>query len=122
MLPNAPAAGGYLTIANAGSSDDTLVGAESEAAGIVQLHEMKLEGDVMRMSEAAGGIVVPAGGSVSLEPGGLHIMFMDVRTPFREGECVAVTLHFARAGDVPVVLAIGGIAAKEPPGHAGHGG
>ena len=126
MLPNAPAAGGYITIANAGTSDDTLIGASSEAAKTVQLHEMKMEGDVMKMNQVAGGVVVPAGGSVSFAPGGLHIMFMGVGTPFAEGECVAVTLTFAKAGTLPVTLAIGGIAADAPPEHAGqhagHGG
>jgi copper(I)-binding protein len=120
MLPGAPAAGGYLTIANAGSSDDTLVSATSEAAADVQLHEMKMEGDVMKMAQLPGGIVIPAGGSATLEPGGLHLMFLDVGTPFKEGECVQVTLSFANVGDVPVVLAIGAINADAPPEHAGH--
>lgn len=122
MLPSAPAAGGYMTITNAGSSDDTLLGATSVAAGMTELHQMAMQGDVMTMSAVENGIVVPAGGSVTLEPGGLHLMFMNVRTPFKEGECVAVTLQFARAGAVEVVLAIGGIAADAPPEHAGHGG
>jgi copper(I)-binding protein len=122
MAPGAPAAGGYLTIANGGSSDDTLVSAASEAAGMVQLHEMKMEGDVMKMNEVPGGIVVPAGGSVSLAPGGLHVMFMDVGTPFKEGECVEVLLHFEKAGDLPVTLPIGGPAADAPPEHMKHGG
>ena len=122
MPPNAPVAGGYLTIANAGTADDTLIGARSEAAGAVEVHQMFMEGDVMVMSELPEGIRVPAGGSVTLEPGFLHLMFVDVRTPFAEGECVAVTLRFEHAGEVPVVLAIGGIAADAPPAHAGHGG
>jgi copper(I)-binding protein len=121
MLPNAPAAGGYLTIANSGTGDDTLVGATTEAAGRIELHQMSMVGDVMKMSAVENGITVPAGGSVTLEPGGLHLMFLDVGTPFAEGECVAVTLDFASGVAVPVMLAIGAINAAEPPDHAGHG-
>jgi periplasmic copper chaperone A len=121
MLPGAPAAGGYLTISNTGTADDTLVAAQSQAAGDVQLHEMKMEGDVMKMAELPSGIAVPAGGSVVLEPGGLHLMFLNVQTPFKEGECVEVMLSFEKAGEVPVMLPIGSIAADAPE-HGKHGG
>jgi periplasmic copper chaperone A len=120
MLPNAKAAGGYVTIENKGSADDRLIGVTSEAAQLVQLHEMKMDGEMMKMGEVPGGIPVAAGETVALTPGGFHIMFMGVGTPFAEGECVEVTLQFETAGEVPVVLPIGDPAADAAPDHAGH--
>ncbi len=120
-LPNAPVAGGYLTIVNHGTSDDTLIAATSPAAGETQLHEMKMEGDVMKMAELPSGIAIPAGATVTLAPGGLHMMFLQLTGPLVEGATVPVTLTFAQAGDVTVELAIGGIAARSPDGGMTHG-
>lgn len=114
MLPNAQSAGGYLTIENTGTIPDTLIGAATEAARVVQLHEMKMEGDMMKMTERPEGIVIPAGETVALAPGGLHIMFLGVGTPFQEGECLEVVLEFAEAGTVPVMLEVGDPAAGGP--------
>ncbi len=113
-LPNAPVAGGYLTIANTGAEDDRLVAVSTPAAGMSQIHEMKMEGDVMKMNELPDGLVIPAGGSVSLAPGGYHLMFMDLRGPLVEGETVTVTLTFEKAGTVDVQLPVGSPAAKGP--------
>jgi periplasmic copper chaperone A len=122
MLPQAKTGGGYMSIANAGSDPDRLLGASSEAARLVQLHEMHMDGDVMKMGEIEGGIEVPAGGTVTLAPGALHVMFLGVLEPFVEGECVELVLQFERAGELPVLLPIGNVAADaaEHGGHAGH--
>ena len=113
-LPNAPVGGGYVTITNAGSEDDTLIAASSPVAGEVQLHEMSMQGDVMKMAELPDGIPVPAGETVTLKPGGLHLMFMQLKEPMVEGSNVPVTLTFAKAGTVTVNLAIAGSAATMP--------
>jgi copper(I)-binding protein len=113
-LPNAPVGAGYLTITNTGGADDTLVSATSPVAGMTQIHQMKMEGDVMKMSEMGDGLVIPAGQSVVLAPGGLHIMFMDLNAPLVEGSKVALTLAFATAGTVEVELAVGPINADAP--------
>jgi copper(I)-binding protein len=113
-LPNAPVGAGYLTITNKGAADDRLVSATSTVAGTTQIHEMKMEGDVMKMNELRDGVVIPAGGSVTLEPGGLHIMFMQLKQPFAEGSTIPVTLTFEKAGSVEVELAVGAINADEP--------
>jgi copper(I)-binding protein len=113
-LPNAPVGGGFLTITNTGSEDDTLVSATSPAAGEVQLHEMKMDGDVMKMAELPGGIAVPAGATVTLAPGGLHLMFMGLTGPLVENEAVPVTLTFAKAGAVEIVLLVASPGAREP--------
>lgn len=106
-LPNAPVAGGFLTIANDGAQDDRLVAAASAIAGRVEIHEMAMAGDVMRMRELADGLPLPAGETVTLAPGGYHVMFMDLAGPLVEGEALEVTLTFERAGTITVPLAVG---------------
>jgi copper(I)-binding protein len=111
----AQSAGGYLTIANTGPVADTLLSVSSAAASDVGLHQMKMNGNVMEMAPLEGGLVIPPGGSVSLDPMGDHLMFTGMGQPFVEGQCVEITLHFADAGDLPVALNIGGFGQKEPP-------
>ena len=118
-LPNAPVAGGFLTITNAGSEDDRLIAATSPVAGMTQIHEMKMEGDVMKMTELPDGLVIPAGQTVTLAPGGYHIMFMQLKQALVEGGKVPVTLTFEKAGTVEVELDIGAVNAKDA-GHSMH--
>lgn len=113
-LPNAPVGGGYLTITNHGDADDRLVAASSPAAERVELHEMSMEGDVMKMAEREDGIALPAGEVVILAPGGLHIMFIGLVEPFIEGGTVPVTLQFEKAGTVEVELQVGPVGAAGP--------
>ena len=121
-LPNAPVGGGFLTIVNSGSEADRLIAAATPVAGEVQLHEMKMDGDVMKMAQLPDGIEIPAGATVTLAPGGLHLMFMQLKEPLVEGTRVPVTLTFEKAGTVEVEVEIGGIAAKEPAmDHSMHG-
>jgi copper(I)-binding protein len=118
MLPKAQVAGGYLVIENKGTTPDRLIGGATAAAKVVQIHQMQMDGDMMKMSEVDGGLEIPAGGRAELTPGGYHIMLMGVGTPFKEGECLELTLKFEKAGDVPVVLNVGGTAAASAPeGH-----
>ncbi|MEM9797090.1 MAG: copper chaperone PCu(A)C [Pseudomonadota bacterium] len=121
--PAAPVAGGYMTIANDGPSDDVLlaVRVDPELAGMMQLHEMRMEGDIMRMSEIEGGIPIPAGETVKLEQGGLHVMFMRLPQGFEEGQEIPATLIFQQAGEVDVVFNVEARGAQEHD-HSGHGG
>lgn len=73
-----------------------LVEARSPVAGIVEVHEMKLEGDVMRM-RALPALPLPAGQTVELKPGGLHVMLMDLKGPVKAGDAVPLTLVFEGA-------------------------
>ncbi|QXC51794.1 DUF1775 domain-containing protein [Agrobacterium salinitolerans] len=107
MLPGQPVGGGYVTIKNTGDSDDKLVGVESSSAGRAEIHEMAMVNDVMKMRKLDEGIVIPAGQTVELKPGGLHMMFFDVKKPFAEGDKVPVTLIFEKAGKVEIVLSTG---------------
>ncbi|EHS51925.1 protein of unknown function DUF461 [Rhizobium sp. PDO1-076] len=107
MLPGQPVGGGFITITNKGAEDDVLIAATSPNAGEVQLHEMAMVNDVMKMRQLPDGITIPAGQSVELKPGGLHLMFFKISEPFRDGATVPVTLTFQKAGNVDVVLPIG---------------
>jgi copper(I)-binding protein len=104
MLPGQPVGGGFFTVKNSGSADDRLVSVTSPNAGEVQLHEMAMKDNVMRMRELKDGIAIPAGQTVELAPGKLHLMFQKVKTPFRQGDKVPVTLTFEKAGKVDLVL------------------
>lgn len=112
MPPASKAGGGFVTITNHSGEADRLISASSPSAGLVELHEMKMDGDVMLMREMEDGIEIPAGGMVLLAPGGLHVMFMQVPTPFVEGEEVKVTLEFEKAGTTEIVMKVAPIGAK----------
>jgi copper(I)-binding protein len=68
----------------------------------VEVHEMKMDGNVMRMREVEKGIEIPAGATVTLKPGGFHIMFMELNAPLAQGAKVPVTLVFEKAGSIDV--------------------
>ncbi len=125
MLPGQKVGGGFLVIKNTGSVDDRLVSAASPAAPDVQLHEMSVVNDVMEMRQLSDGVALPAGQTVELKPGGLHLMFMNVSEPFKDGAAVPLTLTFEKAGAVEMTLPVAPANAKEMPeghGHTGHDG
>jgi periplasmic copper chaperone A len=93
-LPGRPATSGYLTLANRGSAPARLVGGLTKAARVVELHEMRTDGDTMKMRRIEG-IDLPAGGKVDLRPGGLHLMLIGLEAPLRRGETVALALRFS---------------------------
>jgi copper(I)-binding protein len=115
--PTAPAGGGYMTITNKGTDPDRLVSVKSPAAGMVQVHEMKMEGNVMRMRELEGGLAIPPGATVALAPGGLHLMMMGLKVPLKQGERVPVTLVFEKAGTIDVELVIAAMGATSTHEH-----
>ena len=90
--------GGYLTIENKGATLDKLIGGSSPAAGKVEVHEMAMNNGVMTMREVKGGLSIPPGQSVTLAPGGYHIMLMELKAPLKKGDKVPVTLAFEKAG------------------------
>ncbi|MDE1158478.1 MAG: copper chaperone PCu(A)C [Neorhizobium sp.] len=106
MLPGQPVGGGYLTIRNDGATDDRLVSISSPVAGRVELHDMAMQGAVMRMRRLDDGLAVPARQTISLQPGGTHMMFLKVKTPFRQGNSVIVHLRFEKAGEVDMILPV----------------
>ncbi|WP_027667508.1 copper chaperone PCu(A)C [Rhizobium leguminosarum] len=106
MLPGQPVGGGFFTVKNNGQADDRLVSVSSPAAGEVQIHEMVTKDNVMRMRQLKDGIAIAAGETIKLEPGNLHLMFQKVKSPFKQGDEVPVTLTFEKAGKVDLVLRV----------------
>jgi copper(I)-binding protein len=111
--PSAKVAGGYMTIRNAGAADK-LVSASSPAAARVELHVHINDNGVMRMREVPG-YEVPAKGAFELKPGGAHLMFMDLKQPFKEGDKVPVKLKFEKAGEVSAEFQVGGMGGASAP-------
>ena len=104
--PTAKAGGGFVTITNKGTTADRLVAARSAASDKVELHEMKIDGSVMRMRELDKGVEIPPGATVMLKPGGYHIMFMELKAPFAKDAKVPVTLVFEKAGSIEVPFTV----------------
>lgn len=123
--PAAKVGAGYLALVNGGAAADRLVAASSPAAGRVEIHEMRMDGSIMRMRELAQGLPVPAGGTVELKPGGYHLMLMELKAPLAVGTNVPVTLVFERAGKVEIELKVEPATTRGPqpqatPGAGGH--
>ncbi|MCR6499004.1 copper chaperone PCu(A)C [Shinella sp. CPCC 101442] len=117
-LPGQPVGGGFMTITNKGTDPDRLVSITApDVSDDVQIHEMAIENDVMKMRQLPDGVEIPAGAKVELKSGGLHVMFMKIKHPFKEGDSFKATLNFEKAGAVDVNFKIE--AAK--PGNAGGG-
>ena len=76
------------------SANARLVAAQSPVAGVVEIHEMAMEGSVMKMRALADGLPLPAGQTVELKPGGYHVMLLDLKAQVKEGDVVPVTLVF----------------------------
>lgn len=104
--PAAKVAGAFLTISNAGTQPDRLVRAASPVAGIVELHEMRMDGNVMKM-RAVPGIDIPAGAKVELKPGGYHVMLIELKGPLADGKEFPLTLEFEKSGKIDVKVRIG---------------
>jgi copper(I)-binding protein len=121
--------GGYVKITNIGSEADRLVGGTLVSAGRVEVHEMTMDSNIMRMRRMANGLEIKPGQSVELKPGSYHLMFMDLKSGFKDGQRIKGTLQFANAGTVEVEYAVQGLAAQsghdtsgKAGGHDGMGG
>jgi hypothetical protein len=96
----------YMTLTNKTQTADRLTGAASDVAAKVQIHEMKVVDGVMKMREVAGGLAIPAGGSVALKPGSYHVMLMGLKKPLVAGQSFPLTLTFAKAGNISVTVPV----------------
>jgi copper(I)-binding protein len=115
--PGQPTGGGFLKLDNGGKTADRLLSASAEVSKSVELHSMKMEGDVMRMRQVDG-IDIGAGQTVELKPGGLHIMFIGLKAPLKQGDSFPMKLKFEKAGEVAVTVKVEGGAA--PAQHMKH--
>ena len=105
--PTAKVAAGYVMVTNQGAQDDRLIGVRADFAATSELHEMTMDGGVMKMRALEDGAPAPLGDdALILEPGGLHLMFMGLSEPMTDGETRKVTLIFEKAGAVEVPFAV----------------
>ena len=124
-VPGQANGAGYLEVDNMGSTPDRLVSVHSDAAQKVEMHTMTMENGTAQMREVDGGVEVPAGGKVTVAPGGYHLMFVKLKAPFAAGASVPVVLTFQKAGDVKVMMPVrplGGMGHSGDMKHSGHGG
>ncbi len=115
----APVGGGYLSITNTGSEPDRLVGGSSPVSKKFEVHEMSMDNGVMKMRPLGSGLEIPPGKMVTLSPGGLHVMFVDLKQALKQGDKIPATLEFAKAGKVQVEFVVEGMGATHdtPAGH-----
>lgn len=113
--PGQPAGGAYLRLDNRGPADRLLV-ASADVSQRVELHEMKMEADVMRMRQVDA-IELPANKVVELKPGGLHIMLIGLKAPLKAGERFPMTLRFEKAGEVKLDVAVEAVKPAGPGHH-----
>ncbi len=100
LMPGAKVSAGYLDIMNKGSRDDTLIGVSLAGVTKSEIHSMEMNGGIMKMRPVEGGIIIPAGDTVSLAPGGYHLMFMNIQDFPATGQTGKLTLTFAEAGTI----------------------
>lgn len=110
-VPGQPTGGGYLVIQNNGAADKLISASAADVSSTVELHLMKLEGDVMRMRQVDA-IDIGAGKTVQLQPGGYHLMLMGLKEPLKAGEHFPLTLRFEKAGEVTVDVKVEGRGGK----------
>ena len=110
---------GYLTIENKGGAPDRLVAVSGQVAGKIEIHEMAVNNGVMTMRPVEQGLTIEPGKTVTLAPGGYHLMMMDLKSPLKQGDKVPLTLEFEKAGKVAVTLDVQAAGAKAPSGDGG---
>jgi copper(I)-binding protein len=116
----ATVAGGYMTITNKGPQSDRLVGFSSAVADRFEIHEMSMDGGVMKMRPLPDGLEIKPGQKVELKPGSYHLMFMQLKQPLEKDKRVKGTLRFEKAGALDVEFAVEAVGAPSSGGHHGH--
>lgn len=110
--PGAAVAGGFMTITNTGKEADRLLGGSATISKRLELHEMTMDGGIMKMRELAKGLEIKPGQTVELKPGSFHVMFMELTTPPAIGTPVKGQLKFEKAGTVDVEYKVAPLGAK----------
>jgi periplasmic copper chaperone A len=103
----------YMTLKNKTNTADRLIGASSNVAAQVQIHEMAVVDGIMQMRQVAGGLVIAAGGSVILKPSSYHVMLIGLKRPLVAGETLPLTLTFANAGNISVTVPVQAMGAMQ---------
>jgi periplasmic copper chaperone A len=118
----AASAAAYMTITNNGKTADKVSCVSSDAAAECQIHTMTMDNGVMQMRPVEGGLEIKPGETVTLKPGGFHMMLENLKHPLEQGNTMKATLKFDNAGTVDVEYPIAGIGAPAPGGSTGGGG
>ncbi|WP_310644772.1 copper chaperone PCu(A)C [Limnohabitans sp.] len=120
------ATGAFMTLK--AKDNAKLVGVSSPAAGVAEIHEMKMDKDVMKMAALPNGLDLPAGKAVALKPGSFHVMLMDLKAPLAKDSTVPLTLTFQDAKGVKSKLELKVPVSAQPPmmqgmnhDHSSHG-
>lgn len=108
--------GAYLILRNEGDAPVSLTGMQADIAGMISIHETKTTSDGISSMAPAGNIVIPAGGTVALEPGGYHAMLMQLQSPLTKGETFPLTLTFSDGTKLEINVPVLGIGARGPEG------
>jgi hypothetical protein len=103
--PGAKVTGAFMSIVNQGKDADRLLSASSPIAGLVEIHEMAMEGGVMTM-RAVKGIDLKPGATVELRPGGYHVMLEELKQPLKQGDQIPVLLTFEKAGAMEIKVKV----------------
>jgi periplasmic copper chaperone A len=112
------ATGAFMKIT---AKDNTkLVGVSSPVAGVAEIHEMKMEKDVMKMAALPNGLELPAGKAVELKPGGYHVMLMDLKAPLAKDTTVPLTLTVQDAKGVKSNIDLKLLVGSQPPAMSSH--
>jgi copper(I)-binding protein len=109
----------YFTLSNMSKSDVKVVDVIADVANRAEFHTHKMDGEIMRMRHVEN-INVPAGGSVTLQPGGNHVMLMGLKRKLKEGESFPLTVVFENGGKQQVTVKVGKIGAAGPMGTMKH--
>ena len=110
--PGAKVGAAYLELKAAKGAADKLVSASSPVAGTVEIHNHIMEGDIAKMRRVDF-VPVPDGGSVTLEPGGYHIMLMDLKNQLKAGDTIKLKLKLEKAGEIEVDATVRPIGARK---------
>lgn len=116
------ATGAFMTLT--AKDGAKLVAVSSPVAGVAEVHEMKMDGGIMKMRAVSGGLELPAGTPVELKPGAYHVMLMDIKSPLHKDSTIALTLVFKDAKGLETKTTLQVPVSTMPPGGSmpmGHG-
>ena len=117
-VPGQKATGAFMKIT---AKDNTkLVGVSSPVAGVAEIHEMKMDKDVMKMAALPSGLALPAGKAVELKPGGYHVMLMDLKAPLTKDSTVPLTLTLQDAKGVKSTVELKVLVGMQAPAMPSH--
>jgi len=113
----APNSGAYGQISTA--ADDRLIAAETPVAAVTEIHEHRHANGVMQMREIPGGLLLTAGSTVTMAPGGYHLMLIGLKSPLVEGSNIPIKLTFEKAGTIELEIPVRAMQSQSSAQHSG---